>query len=72
MSRPIALNILIFLLLVFLRGLTHRRWASQLCGFRSVDSVDDNHQIMHTHHAWPSQMHTHLLINAMKTRAIVF
>ena len=31
---------------------------------------DDNHYIIHTHHAWPSQMHLNLLISGVKTLTI--
>ena len=33
--------------------------------------LDDNHCIIHTHHAWPSQMHSNLLISGVKTRALI-
>ena len=31
---------------------------------------DDNHYIKHTHHVWPSQMHSNVLISGVRTLAI--
>ena len=39
-----------------------RKWKIRSIKIRFCRYFDDNHYILHTHHAWPSQMHENLLI----------
>ena len=55
----------------------HQRiiWQRRLSKIRLIKNTffwyfDDNHYIIHTHHAWLSQMHSNLLISGVKTLTI--
>ena len=47
-----------------------RKWKIWPIKIRSLRYFGDNHYLIHTHHAWPSQMHSNLLISGIKTLAI--
>ena len=47
-----------------------RIWKIWPIKIRFFRYFDDNHYIIHTYHAWPSQMHSNLWISGVKTLAI--